>query len=64
MMLVSGYAGVGKTTLVQNSLNRSPQSTAIYLGVNLMGAIFPARSSMPAKLVQQLLGEPNEQVEV
>jgi PAS domain S-box-containing protein len=68
MMLVSGYAGVGKTALVQEL---SKPITAKH-GYFIWGKFDQFRRNIPysaivdalQKLVQQLLGEPNEQVEV
>jgi len=68
MMLVSGYAGVGKTALVQEL---SKPITAKH-GYFTWGKFDQFRRNIPysaivdalQKLVQQLLGEPNEQVEV
>ncbi|MEG4816945.1 PAS domain S-box protein [Microcoleus sp. K5-D4] len=68
MMLVSGYAGVGKTALVQELFK---PITAKH-GYFIWGKFDQFRRNIPysaivdalQKLVQQLLGEPNEQVEV
>ncbi len=68
MMLVSGYAGVGKTALVQEL---SKPITA-KRGYFIWGKFDQFQRNIPysaivdalQKLVQQLLGEPNEQVEV
>ncbi|HEY9711452.1 MAG TPA: AAA family ATPase, partial [Oculatellaceae cyanobacterium] len=68
MMLVSGYAGVGKTALVQELYK---PITAKH-GYFIWGKFDQFRRNIPysaivdalQKLVQQLLGEPNEQVEV
>ncbi len=68
MMLVSGYAGVGKTALVQEL---SKPITAKH-GYFIWGKFDQFRRNIPysaivdalQKLVQQLLGEPNKQVEV
>ncbi|HEY9626139.1 MAG TPA: PAS domain S-box protein [Coleofasciculaceae cyanobacterium] len=68
MMLVSGYAGVGKTALVQEL---SKPITAKH-GYFTWGKFDQFRRNIPysaivdalQKLVQQLLSEPNEQVEV
>ncbi|AFZ17588.1 ATP-binding protein [Allocoleopsis franciscana] len=68
MMLVSGYAGVGKTALVQEL---SKPITAKH-GYFISGKFDQFRRNIPysaivdalQNLVQQLLGEPNEQVEV
>jgi len=68
MLLVSGYAGVGKTALVQEL---SKPITANH-GYFIWGKFDQFRRNLPysaivdalQKLVQQLLGEPNEQVEV
>jgi predicted ATPase/tRNA A-37 threonylcarbamoyl transferase component Bud32 len=68
MMLVSGYAGVGKTALVQELFK---PITAKH-GYFIWGKFDQFRRNLPysaivdalQKLVQQLLGEPNEQVEV
>jgi len=68
MMLVSGYAGVGKTALVQEL---SKPITAKH-GYFTWGKFDQFRRNIPysaivdalQKLVQQLLREPNEQVEV
>ncbi|MEG4070170.1 PAS domain S-box protein [Microcoleus sp. Pol11C2] len=68
MMLVSGYAGVGKTALVQEL---SKPITAKH-GYFIWGKFDQFRRNIPysaivdalQKLVQQLLGEPNEQVEI
>ncbi|NJO43061.1 MAG: AAA family ATPase [Cyanobacteria bacterium RU_5_0] len=68
MMLVSGYAGIGKTALGQEL---SKPITAKH-GYFIWGKFDQFRRNIPysaiadalQKLVQQLLGEPNEQVEV
>ncbi|GAB4385070.1 MAG: hypothetical protein Kow00121_49540 [Elainellaceae cyanobacterium] len=68
MMLVSGYAGIGKTALVQELFK---PITAKH-GYFIWGKFDQFRRNIPysaivdalQKLVQQLLGEPNEQVEV
>ncbi|MEP1077750.1 PAS domain S-box protein [Leptolyngbya sp. PL-A3] len=68
MMLVSGYAGIGKTALVQELFK---PITAKH-GYFISGKFDQFRRNTPysaivdalQKLVQQLLGEPNEQVEV
>ncbi|GAP99887.1 AAA family ATPase [Leptolyngbya sp. NIES-2104] len=68
IMLVSGYAGVGKTALVQELFK---PITAKH-GYFIWGKFDQFRRNDPysaiinalQKLVQQLLGEPNEQVEV
>ncbi|MEP0978864.1 PAS domain S-box protein [Phormidium sp. FACHB-77] len=68
MMLVSGYAGVGKTALVQELFK---PITAKH-GYFIWGKFDQFRRNIPysaiidalQKLVQQLLGEPNEQVEL
>ncbi|MBE9180174.1 PAS domain S-box protein [Oculatella sp. LEGE 06141] len=68
MMLVSGHAGVGKTALVQELFK---PITAKH-GYFIWGKFDQFRRNIPysaivdalQKLVQQLLGEPNEQVEV
>ena len=68
MMLVSGYAGVGKTALVQELFK---PITAKH-GYFISGKFDQFRRNIPysaivdalQKLVQQLLGEPNNQVEV
>jgi tRNA A-37 threonylcarbamoyl transferase component Bud32 len=68
MMLVSGYAGIGKTALVQELFK---PITAKH-GYFIWGKFDQFRRNLPysaivdalQKLVQQLLGEPNEQVEV
>jgi PAS domain S-box-containing protein len=68
MMLVSGYAGIGKTALVQELFK---PITAKH-GYFIWGKFDQFRRNVPysaivdalQKLVQQLLGEPNEQVEV
>ncbi|MBW4421515.1 MAG: PAS domain S-box protein [Myxacorys californica WJT36-NPBG1] len=68
MMLVSGYAGIGKTALVQEL---SKPITAKH-GYFIWGKFDQFQRNIPysaivdalQKLVQQLLGEPNEQVEV
>ncbi|MBD3887086.1 PAS domain S-box protein [Phormidium tenue FACHB-886] len=68
MMLVSGYAGIGKTALVQE-LHKPITAKHGYF---IWGKFDQFRRNIPysaiidalQKLVQQLLGEPNEQVEV
>ncbi|WP_416674985.1 PAS domain S-box protein [Egbenema bharatensis] len=68
MMLVSGYAGIGKTALVQELFK---PITAKH-GYFIWGKFDQFQRNIPysaivdalQKLVQQLLGEPNEQVEV
>jgi len=68
MMLVSGYAGVGKTALVKELFK---PITAKH-GYFIWGKFDQFRRNLPysaivdalQKLMQQLLGEPNEQVEV
>ncbi|MCC5655362.1 AAA family ATPase, partial [Nostoc sp. XA013] len=68
MMLVSGYSGIGKTALVQELYK---PITAKH-GYFISGKFDQFRRNIPysaivdalQKLVQQLLGEPNEQVEV
>nr|WP_253274379.1 AAA family ATPase [Myxosarcina sp. GI1] len=68
MMLVSGYAGVGKTALVQELF----KPIAAKHGYFIWGKFDQFRRNIPysaivdalQKLVLQLLGEPNEQVEV
>jgi tRNA A-37 threonylcarbamoyl transferase component Bud32 len=68
MMLVSGYAGIGKTALVQELFK---PITAKH-GYFIWGKFDQFRRNLPysaivdalQKLMQQLLGEPNEQVEV
>jgi PAS domain S-box-containing protein len=68
MMLVSGYAGVGKTALIQEL---SKPITAKH-GYFIWGKFDQFRRNIPysaivnalQKLVQQLLGEPDEQMEV
>ncbi|MBW4528660.1 MAG: PAS domain S-box protein [Phormidium tanganyikae FI6-MK23] len=68
MMLVSGYAGIGKTALVQE-LHKpitANQGYFIWGKFDQFGRNIPYSAIVDAlqKLVQQLLGEPNEQVEV
>jgi PAS domain S-box-containing protein len=68
MMLVSGYAGVGKTALVQE-LHKpitAKHGYFIWGKFDQFGRNIPYSAIVDAlqKLVQQLLGEPNEQVEV
>jgi PAS domain S-box-containing protein len=68
MMLVSGYSGIGKTALVQE-LHKPITAKHGYF---IWGKFDQFRRNIPysaivdalQKLVQQLLGEPNEQVEV
>ncbi|AFZ10735.1 multi-sensor signal transduction multi-kinase (plasmid) [Oscillatoria nigro-viridis PCC 7112] len=68
MMLVSGYSGIGKTALVQELFR---PITAKH-GYFIWGKFDQFRRNIPysaivdalQKLVQQLLGEPNEQVEL
>ena len=68
MMLVSGYAGIGKTALVQELF----KPITVKHGYFIWGKFDQFRRNIPysaiidalQKLVQQLLGEPNEQVEV
>ncbi|MGG6242205.1 PAS domain S-box protein [Nodosilinea sp. AN01ver1] len=68
MMLVSGYAGIGKTALVQE-LHKPITAKHGYF---ISGKFDQFRRNIPysaivdalQKLVQQLLGEPDEQVEV
>ncbi|MBD2248528.1 serine/threonine-protein kinase PknK, partial [Nostoc sp. FACHB-888] len=68
MMLVSGYAGIGKSTLVQE-LHKPITAKHGYF---ISGKFDQFQRNIPysaivdalQKLVQQLLGEPNEQVEV
>ncbi|WP_263971543.1 PAS domain S-box protein [Leptolyngbya ohadii] len=68
MMLVSGYAGVGKTALVQELF----KPIIAKHGYFIWGKFDQFRRNIPysaivdalQKLVQQLLGEPDEQVEV
>ncbi|MBD1844542.1 AAA family ATPase, partial [Cyanobacteria bacterium FACHB-63] len=68
MLLVSGYSGIGKTALVQE-LHKPITAKHGYF---ISGKFDQFRRNIPysaivdalQKLVQQLLGEPNEQVEV
>ncbi|MBD2465550.1 AAA family ATPase [Oscillatoria sp. FACHB-1407] len=68
MMLVSGYAGIGKTALVQELFKPITAKNGYFI----WGKFDQFRRNIPysaivdalQKLVQQLLGEPNEQVEV
>ncbi|MBD2059643.1 AAA family ATPase, partial [Oculatella sp. FACHB-28] len=68
MMLVSGYAGVGKTALVQELSKpiTAKHGYFIWGKFDQFGRNIPYSAIVDAlqKLVQQLLGEPNEQVEV
>ncbi|MBD2096344.1 PAS domain S-box protein [Trichocoleus sp. FACHB-591] len=68
MMLVSGYAGIGKTALVQELFKpiTAKHGYFIWGKFDQFGRNIPYSAIIDAlqKLVQQLLGEPNEQVEV
>ncbi len=68
MMLVSGYAGIGKTALVQELFKpiTAKHGYFIWGKFDQFGHNIPYSAIVDAlqKLVQQLLGEPNEQVEV
>ncbi|MBI4783286.1 MAG: PAS domain S-box protein [Oscillatoriophycideae cyanobacterium NC_groundwater_1537_Pr4_S-0.65um_50_18] len=68
MMLVSGYAGIGKTALVQELFKpiTAKHGYFIWGKFDQFGRNIPYSAIVDAlqKLVQQLLGEPNEQVEV
>jgi predicted ATPase len=68
MMLVSGYAGVGKTALVQKLSKpiTAKHGYFIWGKFDQFGCNIPYSAIVNAlqKLVQQLLSEPNEQVEV
>ncbi|MEP0873779.1 AAA family ATPase [Trichocoleus desertorum AS-A10] len=68
MMLVSGYAGVGKTALVQELFKpiTAKHGYFIWGKFDQFGRNIPYSAIVDAlqKLVQQLLSEPDEQVEV
>ncbi|MBD1851431.1 PAS domain S-box protein [Cyanobacteria bacterium FACHB-502] len=68
MMLVSGYAGIGKTALVQELHKPVTAKHGYFISgkFDQFGRNIPYSAIVDAlqKLVQQLLGEPNEQVEV
>ena len=68
MMLVSGYAGVGKTALVQELFKpiTAKHGYFIWGKFDQFGRNIPYSAIVNAlqKLVQQLLSEPDEQVEV
>jgi predicted ATPase/signal transduction histidine kinase/tRNA A-37 threonylcarbamoyl transferase component Bud32 len=67
MMLVSGYAGVGKSALVQELYKPITQKRGYFISgkFDQLGRNIPYSALVDAlkKLVQQLLGEPNEQVQ-
>ncbi|MBD1870501.1 AAA family ATPase, partial [Cyanobacteria bacterium FACHB-471] len=68
MMLVSGYSGIGKTALVQELHKPITAKHGYFISgkFDQFGRNIPYSAIVDAlqKLVQQLLGEPNEQVEV
>ncbi|MBC1224471.1 AAA family ATPase [Nostoc sp. UCD121] len=67
MMLVSGYAGVGKSALVQELYQPITQKRGYFISgkFDQFGRNIPYSAIADAlqKLVQQLLGEPDEQVQ-
>ncbi|MGP1386440.1 MAG: PAS domain S-box protein [Thainema sp.] len=67
MMLVSGYAGVGKTALVQELFKPITANQGYFISgkFDQVGRNIPYSAIVNAlqKLVQQLLSEPDEQVE-
>ncbi|MBE9160218.1 PAS domain S-box protein [Nodosilinea sp. LEGE 06152] len=68
MILVSGYSGIGKTALVQELHKPITAKHGYFISgkFDQFGRNIPYSAIVDAlqKLVQQLLGEPNEQVEV
>jgi PAS domain S-box-containing protein len=68
MMLVSGYAGIGKTALVQELHKPITANQGYFISdkFDQFGRNIPYSAIVSAlqKLVQQLLSEPDEQVEV
>ncbi|MCC5655172.1 serine/threonine-protein kinase PknK, partial [Nostoc sp. XA013] len=67
MMLVSGYAGIGKSALVQEIYKPITQKRGYFISgkFNQFGRNIPYSAIAHAlqKLVQQLLGEPDKQVQ-
>jgi predicted ATPase len=67
MMLVSGYAGIGKSVLVQEIYKPITQKRGYFISgkFDQFGRNIPYSAMVDAlqKLVQQLLGEPDDQVQ-